>query len=113
MVCDFAQLYHIFNWRELPPLTVATLAVGLPRNSRVKRKISGIDLDLNEMMMAMMVDSLNILIWQNTKDGQKNRNRPESIYKRLMGLDKKLKDELMSFDSIEEYEKWRKAKMEK
>ena len=111
MICDLAQTYHIFDWRELPPSMVATLVIGLPRNSRVKRKLSGIDLDLNEMLIAMAVDSLNILIWQNTRDGQKNRNHPKSIYKALMGLDKKDKKELMVFETIEAYEQWYQAKM--
>ena len=69
------------------------------------------DFDLNEMLMAMLVDGINILIWQNTRDGQKNRNHPKSIYKVLMGLDKKVTDELMTFDSIEAYEEWHQTKM--
>ena len=111
MICDLAQIYHVFDWRELPPDMVATLVIGLPRNSRVKRKLSGMDLDLNEMLLAMLVDGINILIWQNTRDGQKNRNHPKSIYKVLMGLDKKVTDELMVFDTIEAYEAWHQAKM--
>lgn len=82
-------------------------------NSRVKRKISNIDLEIGDMLLALAVDCLKILIWQNTKDGQKNRNHPKSIYKKLMGIDKETKDELQAFETVEEYEAWRKAKMRK
>lgn len=63
-----------------------------------------------EVMMAMIVDRLSILIWQKTEDGHKNRNRPESLYNKLMGLNKK--DELEKFRTPEEFEEWRKSKME-
>lgn len=91
----------------------ATLTVGLPYDSRVYRKINDIKLDRKEMLLALSVDILNILAWQKTKDGAKNRNRPESIYKKLMGIDTKKKDELKEFDSIEEFELWYNSKMRK
>ena len=90
----------------------ATLCVGLPNDSRIKRRIAGIKLPLSEMYMALIVDGINTLIWQRTKDGMKGRNRPESLFKRLTE-DKKPKDELQSFKDIESYQKWYQAKMRK
>lgn len=97
----------------MPPTLVATLTVGLPYDSRVFKKINDIKLDRVEMLLALSVDVLNIIAWQGTKDGAKGRNRPESIYKKLMGLDTKARDDLHEFDSVEEYEKWYKSKMRK
>ena len=110
MICDLAETYHILDYRELPPSLVATLVVGLDDKSRVKRKISKAKLTLEQSLFAMIADELNILIWQNSKDGSKGRNKPESIYKKLMGLDQK-KDDLRSFNSPEEFERWYSAKM--
>lgn len=64
------------------------------------------------MYMALIVDGINTLIWQRSKDGMKGRNRPESLFKRLTE-DKKPKDELQSFKDIESYQKWYQAKMRK
>lgn len=109
LVCDLAETYHIFNWRELPPSLVATLSVGLSNDSRIKRRISNQRVTFNDMLMALLIDGVNLLVWQNTKDGAKNRNRPESLYKKFTE-DEKPKDDLEVFTSVEAYEKWYKSK---
>ena len=97
----------------MPLKLVATLTVGLPYDSRVFKKINDLKLSRTEMLLALQVDALKILAWQNTKDGAKNRNRPESLYKKLMGIDTKKKDDLLQFDSVEDYERWYESKMRK
>lgn len=84
---------------------VATLSVGLGNDSRIKRKMYKLQIGVQEMLLAMIVDGINILIWQNTKDGAKNRNKPESLFKKLTEQEKN-KEELEVFDSIEAYERW-------
>lgn len=84
---------------------VATLVLGLRDNSRTKMKIAEIRLTTSEMLQAMIADELAILAWQNTKDGQKGRNKPKSLLNKLMKMDVP-KDELMSFDSIEDFERY-------
>ena len=115
--CDMAETYHIYitDWYDPPssfPISyLADLAVGLNDGSRIKRKISGQRLTIEQTLQAVIVDKLQILIWQQTKDGHKGRNLPESIYKKLSGIEeKKLKDDLKVFDSIEDYEKWYERK---
>ena len=88
---------------------MATLAVGLPDSSRIKRKYSGINLTLEQMLLAMLVDGVNISIWQ--RGGGKKSRKPMSIFKKLTEKEKP-KDELMSFRSPEEYEKWMARKRE-
>lgn len=40
LICDLAETYHVFNYRELPVKLLATLSVGLRADSRIKLKIS-------------------------------------------------------------------------
>lgn len=69
-------------------------------------------MSLSNTLLAMIVDGINLRIWQNSKDGMKGRNRPESLLKRLTE-NRKPKDELQSFKDIESYEAWYQAKMRK
>lgn len=112
--CDMAETYHLYitDWYDPPfPMSyLADLAAGLGDNSRIKREISGQRLTIEQTLLAVMIDKLAVLIWQQTKDGHKGRNLPESVYDKLSGKEKK-KDELKSFGSVEEFQAWYKAKM--
>ena len=88
---------------------MATLAVGLPDSSRIKRKYSGVNLTIEQMLLAMIVDGVNISVWQ--RGGAKKSRKPISIFRKLTEKTKP-KDELMSFRTPEEYEKWRARKRE-
>lgn len=92
------------------PSLVATLAVGLPDSSRIKRKYSKTRLTLEQMLLAMIVDGINISVWQ--RGGAKKSRKPISLFKKLTE-EEKPKDELMSFKSPEEFEKWMAKKREK
>lgn len=100
LICDLAEIYHIFDYRSMPARMVATLAAGLPDSSRIKLKIAGIPCATETLLLAMAVDRLSLLFWAKTEDGQKNRNRPESIYLHLLGVEERKKqDEIMTFDT--------------
>ena len=79
MICDLAETYHIFNYRELPVDMLATLVSGLRANSRVKMAINGINVPADTLLMAMIYDRLNLWIWKHSKDGRKGHNPPESL----------------------------------
>ena len=83
LICDLAETYHILNYEELSPKLVATLCFGLRDDSRVKMKLSNSKITLTQTLIARMVDELSFQSWAKTKDGQKNRNRPESVLKAL------------------------------
>lgn len=83
LICDFAETYHILNVRGLPASLAATLACGLPDESRIMRKLSGEPQTLDTRLLAAAVDKLSLLVWAQTKDGQKGRNRPPSVYQAL------------------------------
>ena len=111
LICDFAETYHVINWRELPPSLAAVLACGLPDGSRIKRKLAGCKLTLEQTLTALMLDNLRFILWTKTKDALKGRNKPESIYKKLAGLEKKPREELETFDSPEAFDEWHRSKM--
>lgn len=51
-------------WRTLPVRLAATLAAGLPEDSRSRRKLSGEAATTNELMQASIVDALHRLEWR-------------------------------------------------
>lgn len=77
--CDLAETYGLFDLQSIPLRKLATLAYGLRDNSRIKQKISGLNVEVNTLMLAFAVDRLSWLVWSKTKDGQKGRNMPESV----------------------------------
>lgn len=107
LVCDLAQYYHVYELRKLPLETVAILACGLPRESRIIRILSGSNVDMQTLMSACILDYLAILVWFQTKDGHQNRNRPKSYVQILMGKEDEKKEE-KEFRSPEDFEAERK-----
>lgn len=63
------------------------------------------NIDTQTILSALAVDYLALLAWSKTKEAQKNRNRPESIYEKLMNPVKKKPTK--GFNSAEDFEKAR------
>lgn len=103
LICDFAEVYHVFDWRALPLKTAATLAMGLGANSRIMKRISGMSYDMETLLLATIADALHILVWQNTRSGSKGKNFPTLIAEKLTETPK----ESEGFDSVEDFKKWR------
>lgn len=113
LICDFAETYHVLNWRGLPADLAAVLAFGLRENSRIKMKLSGMKLPMDTMLSAVAADALNLLVWFQTKDAAKKRNRPGSILNILMGVaDATPGPDIQAFDTVEEFERRRKEILE-
>ena len=108
LICDFAQYYHILDYKELQPSLAATLAMGLPEESRIKKKLTGVNVTLDQMLLALILDDLNIFLWSRKK--RKGR-KPKQVFKMLTEPEKP-KEELMSFSTPEAYEAWRARKEE-
>ena len=107
LICDFAETYHIYDYRALPVQLCATLASGLRANSRIKSKLSGFDYaTLDNILTAMMVDELATLVWFQTEDGPKGINRPASMVEILQPREDK--EAPMTFNSVEDFEAMRK-----
>jgi len=107
MICDLAQQYGILDYRTVSPLILAALVSGLGRESRVMRYLTGEKLTLNEYLLAHMADSLAFIAWSRTKAAEKGHGRPESLLMKLLGKDKaSLTEDLLTFDTPEDYEAW-------
>lgn len=104
LVCDFAETYHIYDWRVLPAKYAATLAFGLSEDSRIKSIISENKCSLNTMLLAVIADALNLLVWMQTEDGQNNVNRPERIVDALSYNKHEQDNDIEAFLSGDDFE---------
>lgn len=104
LICDLAETYNIYNYRTMPPLQVAIFVCGLSPNSRIMRKVNNMKLPTNETLLVGIVDRLSMILWMFSKDGQRNRNRPQLISNLLNQSNEK---EIQSYSSGEEFMKER------
>ncbi len=79
LICDFAETYQIYDYRQLPLSLVAVFACGLRDDSRIKMKLSGQSVEMKTLLLAGISDKLSTLVWFQTEDGQKGRNRPTML----------------------------------
>ena len=108
LICDLAETYQIYDYKRLPLQLVSVFSCGLRENSRIKMKLSQQTASIDTMLLAGITDKLSILLWTQTKDGQKGKNRPISILEKVLNLPKKRKEEV-AFASGEEFESTRNA----
>ncbi|WP_348920123.1 DUF5361 domain-containing protein [Enterococcus rotai] len=111
LVCDLAETYQVYDYKQLPLSTVAVFSCGLRENSRIKMKLSRQDVSLETLLLAGVSDKLSLLLWFKTKDGQKGTNRPASILDTLTTNRKPEKKEIV-FRSGEDFERTRKELLE-
>ncbi|MHC5189129.1 DUF5361 domain-containing protein [Enterococcus cecorum] len=102
IICDLAETYNIYDYRQLPVSKVAVFVCGLRSNSRIMMNISDSKLPLDTLLLAGVADRLSIMLWQNTKDGQKGKNQPISIVDQL--TKKQIEREEVSFESGKDFE---------
>lgn len=105
VICDFAETYHVLDYRALDLPLAATLAAGLAPDSRIMRKMSGASLPTDTLLLAAAVDNLAFLAWAQTEDGTKNRNRPKSILAAVTGKQQERQE--MSFATGADFEAYR------
>ena len=107
LTCDMAETYGIFDIKRAPVQLLATLAVGLRDDSRVKRAASNTTCSDEIILLASIADSLRWIVWSKTEDGANNCNRPASI---MSYYTKSMKQEnesdFESFESPEEFWEW-------
>ena len=103
LICDFAETYGIYDYRKLPLKTAAILASGLRDNSRIKIKLSGLNAAPEMILNAAIADRAGMLVWMQSKDGAKNRNRPASILDKILNPEKK-KEDVTTFATGRDFE---------
>src|SRR5690606_18065300 len=102
LICDLAETYHIYDYRRLPPLTVAVFSLGLRENSRIKMKLSGQTVPLEIMLLTGSYELLSILGSFQTKDGQQGILRPTSLTSLLLKKEQEI--DIVAFSSGDEFE---------
>lgn len=79
---DFRHYYGV-SFDEMLTVSVietADMAALLPRGSRTFTAINPeYSWEQSHYLLANIANSLQLLVWAQTKDGQKNRNRPKPI----------------------------------
>ena len=113
LICDLAETYGIFDYRQLPVNQVAVFAFGLKDDSRIKLAISNSKVSFDTLLLASVVDRLSALVWFKTTDGQKGINKPNMIAQELTGKTKAKESNEMIFDSGEDFEEYRQQILEK
>ena len=113
LICDFAETYHIYNYRSLPVSLAAILCVGLRDDSRIKMKIAGSKVPFSTLILGMISDQLGHLIWSMSEDGRRGQNRPQRIIDILYDADNKPSaSDILTFDTPESFEKTRQRIIE-
>ena len=109
VICDLAETYHIFNYRQLPATTVATLACGLKADSRIKTTMAGVKmLPPNSLLYALVVDELRALRWGLMGD---KKHKPVFVSDLIAnGLPEK---ETVGFSTADEFEAKRREILER
>lgn len=101
LICDFAETYGIYDIYSFKASYIAVLACGLDDNSRIKRKINGIRASTTDLLLSLILDMTNTLVWMNSKDAMEGRNRPKSVYRSIMGLDDSSEYDSVTIDDFE------------
>lgn len=102
LICDLAETYGIFDYRALPARTLATLAVGLRDDSRIKMHLIGAKIPRKDLLLAAIVDRLSLLVWFNTEDGRNGVNRPPSVLGAIFGNESA--DNVEAFETADAFE---------
>lgn len=107
LICDFAETYRIYDYRQLPLRMAAVFASGLRDNSRIKIKMSGLNAAPDTILNAVIADRVGTLVWMQSTDGVKNRNRPASIVDKIINPGA-TNENVVTFDSGQAFEDERK-----
>lgn len=107
-MCDFAETYGVLNLRALPARLAGTLAAGLRPDSRIKQKITGAPAGADTLLLAAIADAARMYMWRQTKEGQKGKNAPESLFGAIFGRKKHIETG-PGFDTPEDFRAWHDA----
>lgn len=110
MICDFAETYHIYDYRTLPCAFAAKLAAGLREESRIKRLAEGRPASAESILLANLIDAVHGIMF-----GVGILNQcPESVVNKLYGEDGQdgVSGKYQTFECVEEFISTRNMIME-
>lgn len=106
LICDFAEYYRIYNIYSYPVEYIATLAVGLRNNSRIKLKEKGLEVDIYMLLLAHLVDNTAFNLYAKTKDARSGKNKPPSFVEMFFAKkEEKNKEKAVRFKTGEDFDK--------
>lgn len=109
LICDLAETYQIYEYKQLPVHMVAVFSCGLKEDSRIKLKMSNQLVSFETMLLAGIYDRLSLLLWSKTKDAEKGKNMPKAVSDELDLSPRKTKQADTSlFNFSEDFEQRRK-----
>lgn len=88
----------------MPCRLLGILVAGLGDNSRIRKQINGIRGNVTDVLLAQILDGVRWLVWAQTEDAQKGRNRPKSVASEFFISEDQNKPKSTS---IEEFEAFR------
>ena len=103
LICDFAETYHIYDYRSLPLRLVATLAAGLREDSRIMLLAAGAPVKQDTLLLATIADRVEAFRY-SFADPKKSRNVPVSLVETLYGGGKTKANGVTSFRTAEAFE---------
>lgn len=110
LICDFAETYHIYNYRSLPLHMVEIYACGLRQDSRIIMAMSKTKLTADQTLLAMISDNTRMLAWLNSADGMRGVNRPKSLVEMLLGnVKQNVSSGIEAFETGQDFDdEWRR-----
>ena len=100
LICDFAETYHIYDYRSLPAGLAATLAAGLRDNSRIAMNTTEAKASTTNTILAIIADHLAAIRMQLF--GEKDIL---SVVETLYQIEKpETEDKVAGFDTGEDFE---------
>ena len=109
LICDFAETYRIYDYKQLPVSYAAILAVGLREDSRIRMKISESKGTFEDRMLTMIYDLINVIRYYHTQDAYDGVNPPEQIYPQLFDKNYKPKEEKIEYMRFKTGEDFKRA----
>lgn len=112
LICDFAETYQIYDYTGLSPSYAAILSVGLREDSRIKRKMVGIEqVPPNVLLQGLILDNIRQLSWAlvNGKGPV-----PTGITEKMFGTSESVSDKnaVKAFATSAEFEEARRKIIE-
>lgn len=101
LICDFAETYHIYDYRSLPLKLAATLSAGLREDSRIKMRMADAPVTQDTLLLAMIADRIEYFRYSFASKGKRE---PLSLVELLCSKDKKKKKNVVGFKSAEDFE---------
>ena len=106
LICDFAEYYHILDYKSIDPALAGVLLEGLRPESRTKMKLTNQKITLEQTLLAIIADGVKALIFMLSK--KKGKKVPESILKLLINGKNETK-QFKGFESGADFERsWQK-----